>query len=208
MADNVLYEGVRGVTDLIVNPGLVNLDFADVKAVMSNAGRALMGTGEAEGADRAKQAVLHALENPLLEHVAIHDAKGCLVNIQGGSDLTLYEVDEITSCIRDQVHPDANLIFGSTFDESLRDRVRVSVVVTGLAKQQQRREKVVLRESTPSRIASLGADKENGGGQKGGVESTWRRPTGSVYSAANSEEAQEGGESAMTKAKKAFWKHW
>ena len=132
MADDVLYSGVRGVTDLMVMPGLINLDFADVRSVMIEMGKAMMGTGEAEGEKRALDAAEAAINNPLLDDVSLKGARGVLVNITGGPDMTLFEVDEACNHIRDQVDPEANIIFGSTFDEGLAGRVRVSVVATGI----------------------------------------------------------------------------
>ena len=132
MADDVLYSGVRGVTDLMVMPGLINLDFADVRSVMMEMGKAMMGTGEAEGDKRALDAAEAAINNPLLDDVSLKGARGVLVNITGGADMTLYEVDESSNHIRDQVDREANIIFGSTFDEGLSGRVRVSVVATGI----------------------------------------------------------------------------
>ncbi|WP_424811553.1 cell division protein FtsZ [Roseococcus sp. YIM B11640] len=132
MADNVLYMGVRGVTDLMVNPGLVNLDFADIRTVMAEMGKAMMGTGEAEGDDRAVKAAESAISNPLLEDTSMRGAKGVLINITGGLDMTLFEVDEAAMRIRREVDEDANIIFGSSVDESMNGRVRVSVVATGI----------------------------------------------------------------------------
>jgi len=132
MADDVLYSGVRGVTDLMVMPGLINLDFADVRAVMGEMGKAMMGTGEAEGEKRAMDAAEAAIANPLLDDVSMKGARGVLINITGGMDMTLYEVDEAANRIRDEVDPDANIIFGSTFDEGLEGRMRVSIVATGI----------------------------------------------------------------------------
>ena len=132
MADEVLHSGVRGVTDLIVMPGLINLDFADIRAVMSEMGKAMMGTGEAEGEGRAIAAAEAAINNPLLDDVSMKGARGVLINITGGPDLTLFEVDEAANRIRDEVDPDANIIFGSTFEEHLKGRIRVSVVATGI----------------------------------------------------------------------------
>ncbi len=132
MADDVLYSGVRGVTDLMVNPGLINLDFADVRSVMAEMGKAMMGTGEAEGDNRALEAAQRAISNPLLDDVSMKGAKGVLINITGGLDLTLFEVDEAANRIRDEVDPDAKIIFGSSLDESLQGRMRVSVVATGI----------------------------------------------------------------------------
>ncbi len=132
MADDVLYSGVRGVTDLMVMPGLINLDFADVRAVMAEMGKAMMGTGEAEGEGRAIEAAEAAISNPLLDEVSMKGARGVLINITGGPDMTLYEVDEAANRIRDEVDPEANIIFGSIFEENLEGRVRVSVVATGI----------------------------------------------------------------------------
>ncbi len=132
MADQVLYSGVRGVTDLMVMPGLINLDFADIRAVMSEMGKAMMGTGEAEGENRAVAAAEAAISNPLLDDVSMKGARGVLINITGGFDMTLFEVDEAANRIRDEVDPEANIIFGSTFDKLLDGKVRISVVATGI----------------------------------------------------------------------------
>jgi cell division protein FtsZ len=132
MADDVLYAGVRGVTDLMVMPGLINLDFADIRAVMSEMGKAMMGTGEAMGDKRAIDAAEAAISNPLLDDVSMRGAKGVLINITGGSDMTLFEVDEAANRIREEVDPEANIIFGSTFDEKLEGKMRISVVATGI----------------------------------------------------------------------------
>jgi cell division protein FtsZ len=137
MADEVLHSGVRGVTDLMVQPGLINLDFADIRTVMAEMGKAMMGTGEAEGDRRAISAAEAAISNPLLDDVSMKGAKGVLINITGGLDMTLYEVDEATNRIRDEVDPDANIIFGSTFDQTMEGRVRVSVVATGIDMEAQ-----------------------------------------------------------------------
>ncbi|WP_340269653.1 cell division protein FtsZ [Sulfitobacter pontiacus] len=132
MADDVLYQGVKGVTDLMVRPGLINLDFADVRAVMDEMGKAMMGTGEAEGEDRAIQAAEKAIANPLLDEISLRGAKGVLINITGGHDLTLFELDEAANRIREEVDPDANIIVGSTLDTELGGVMRVSVVATGI----------------------------------------------------------------------------
>ncbi len=132
MADDVLHSGVAGVTDLMVKPGLINLDFADIRAVMSEMGKAMMGTGEAEGDRRAIDAAEAAISNPLLEDVSMKGARGVLINITGGLDMTLFEVDEAANRIREEVDPEANIIFGSTFDEMLEGRMRISVVATGI----------------------------------------------------------------------------
>ena len=132
MADDVLHAGVRGVTDLMVMPGLINLDFADIRTVMSEMGKAMMGTGEAEGERRAVDAAEAAISNPLLEDVSMKGARGVLINITGGLDMTLFEVDEAANRVREEVDPNANIIFGSTFDEQLSGRMRISVVATGI----------------------------------------------------------------------------
>ncbi len=132
MADNVLYMGVRGVTDLMVMPGLVNLDFADVRSVMREMGKAMMGTGEAEGEDRAIRAAEAAISNPLLEDTNMKGARGLLINITGGSDVTLFEVDQAANRIGEEVDKDANIMFGMSLDESMQGRLRVSVVATGI----------------------------------------------------------------------------
>ena len=132
MADDVLRSGVRGVTDLMVMPGLINLDFADIRSVMTEMGKAMMGTGESEGENRALAAAEAAISNPLLDEVSMKGARGLLINITGGPDLTLFEVDEAANRIRDEVDPEANIIFGSTFDQALEGRIRVSVVATGI----------------------------------------------------------------------------
>ena len=163
MADDVLHAGVRGVTDLMVMPGLINLDFADIRTVMSEMGKAMMGTGEAEGERRAIDAAEAAINNPLLEDVSMKGARGVLINITGSTDMTLFEVDEAANRIREEVDPDANIIFGSTFDENLAGRMRISVVATGIeaeAQQEQAR-------------SAAGA---RGGGPDGGL-----RDTGSGY---------------------------
>jgi cell division protein FtsZ len=132
LADDVLYQGVKGVTDLMVKPGLINLDFADVRSVMDEMGKAMMGTGEAAGDDRAIQAAEKAIANPLLDEISLKGAKGVLINITGGHDLTLFELDEAANRIREEVDPDANIIVGSTLDDSMEGNMRVSVVATGI----------------------------------------------------------------------------
>ena len=132
MADEVLHSGVRGVTDLIVMPGLINLDFADIRTVMSEMGKAMMGTGEAAGEERAARAADAAISNPLLDEVSLKGARSMLINITAGMDLSLHEVDEVVNRVRAEVDPDANVIFGSTFDQAMDGRIRVSVVATGM----------------------------------------------------------------------------
>jgi cell division protein FtsZ len=132
MADQVLYMGVRGVTDLMMVHGLVNLDFADIRTVMAEMGKAMMGTGEADGENRAIRAAEAAINNPLLEDTSMSGARGLLINITGGEDLTLFEVDQAANRIREEVDEEANVIFGSAVDETLAGRIRVSVVATGI----------------------------------------------------------------------------
>jgi cell division protein FtsZ len=132
MADQVLHSGVRSITDLMVLPGLINLDFADVRTVMTEMGKAMMGTGEASGEGRALMAAENAIQNPLLDEVTLKGAKAVLVNITGGLDMTLLEVDEAANAISAQVDPEANIIFGAAFDPALNNTLRVSVVATGM----------------------------------------------------------------------------
>src|SRR5271170_5118253 len=150
MADQVLYSGVASITDLMVKEGLINLDFADVRAVMREMGKAMMGTGEAEGEKRAMAAAEAAISNPLIDDASMKGARGLLISITGGRDLTLYEVDEAATRIREEVDSDANIIVGATFDESLDGMIRVSVVATGIDQA------MAQRPATPdSRIAEV-----------------------------------------------------
>jgi len=158
MADDVLHAGVGGVTDLMVKPGLINLDFADIRAVMSEMGKAMMGTGEAEGERRAIDAAEAAISNPLLEDVSMKGARGVLINITGGPDMTLFEVDEAANRIREEVDPDANIIFGSTFDDRLEGRMRISVVATGIE---------VDKAIQPRPLISLVSDRSKDGARPG-----------------------------------------
>jgi cell division protein FtsZ len=132
MADDVLYAGVRGVTDLMVQPGMINLDFSDVKTVMSEMGKAMMGTGEASGEGRAVAAAEAAIANPLIDDVSLKGARGLIINITGGRDITLYEVDEAANRIKQEVDEEANIIYGTTCDDRLDGHVRVSIVATGI----------------------------------------------------------------------------
>ncbi|MEL6861133.1 MAG: cell division protein FtsZ [Pseudomonadota bacterium] len=132
MADDVLYSGVRGITDLMIMPGLINLDFADVRTIMKGMGTAMMGMGEGEGEGRALEAARSAIDNPLLDDVSMKGAKGVLINITGGYDMTLFELDEAANEIRREVDADANIILGSTFEPELEGRIRVSVVAAGV----------------------------------------------------------------------------
>ncbi|MDP3400925.1 MAG: cell division protein FtsZ, partial [Brevundimonas sp.] len=146
MADQVLHSGVRSITDLMILPGLINLDFADVRAVMSEMGKAMMGTGEAEGDDRALMAAQNAIANPLLDETSLKGAKAVLVNITGGMDMTLLEVDEAANAISAEVDPDANIIFGAAFDPALDGKIRVSVVATGMDEE-------VMAQTPPSTLS-------------------------------------------------------
>ncbi|RZJ97235.1 MAG: cell division protein FtsZ, partial [Brevundimonas sp.] len=145
MADQVLHSGVRSITDLMILPGLINLDFADVRAVMSEMGKAMMGTGEAAGDDRALMAAQNAIANPLLDETSLKGAKAVLVNITGGLDMTLLEVDEAANAISAEVDADANIIFGAAFDPALEGKIRVSVVATGMDE-----EVIVRAQPTPA----------------------------------------------------------
>ncbi|WP_170331752.1 cell division protein FtsZ [Ruegeria arenilitoris] len=147
MADDVLHQGVKGVTDLMVRPGLINLDFADVRAVMDEMGKAMMGTGEGEGEDRAIQAAEKAIANPLLDEISLKGAKGVLINITGSHDLTLFELDEAANRIREEVDPEANIIVGSTLDTEMEGKMRVSVVATGIDASETQAEVPVARRS-------------------------------------------------------------
>ncbi len=153
MADDVLYQGVKGVTDLMVRPGLINLDFADVRAVMDEMGKAMMGTGEATGENRAVEAAEKAIANPLLDEISLHGAKGVLINITGGYDLTLFELDEAANIIREKVDPDANIIVGSTLDINMEGTLRVSVVATGIDIKKAAVESPVARRSMAAPLA-------------------------------------------------------
>jgi cell division protein FtsZ len=154
LADQVLYSGVACITDLMVKEGLINLDFADVRAVMREMGKAMMGTGEAEGDKRALTAAEAAISNPLIDDASMKGARGLLISITGGRDLTLYEVDEAATRIREEVDQDANIIVGATFDESLDGMIRVSVVATGI--DQASAQRPVLSGLGESRLADIG----------------------------------------------------
>ncbi|AHJ67437.1 cell division protein FtsZ [Granulibacter bethesdensis] len=180
MADNVLYMGVRGVTDLMVAPGLVNLDFADIRTVMAEMGKAMMGTGEAEGENRAIRAAELAISNPLLEDTSMSGARGLLINITGGEDMTLFEVDQAANRIREEVDEEANIIFGSAIDESLNGKVRVSVVATGI-------------DSPANHMSSLSSERPRlvavGGGAAMPVDAVSPGPSLSAQSAEQAEAA-------------------
>jgi len=167
MADDVLHSGVRGVPDLMVVPGLINLDFADIRSVMSEMGKAMMGTGEADGEERARLAAEAAISNPLLDDVSMRGARGVLINITGGPDMTLFEVDEAANRIGEEVDAEANIIFGSAQDPALEGKIRVSVVATGIDIDANARPRPVLRvmeepPAQPKRIEPAPAEAERG----------------------------------------------
>jgi cell division protein FtsZ len=189
MADDVLYSGVRGVTDLMVMPGLINLDFADIRSVMTEMGKAMMGTGESADESRAIAAAEAAISNPLLDDVSMKGARGVLINITGGPDMTLFEVDEAANRIRDEVDPDANIIFGSTFDQSLEGTMRVSVVATGIDAEEVERPKPV----TLSVVSSQGKQAEQAKAQPAAAAAREERP---ATQPATAEAAQSGGQAA------------
>jgi cell division protein FtsZ len=167
-ADHVLLAGVQGITDLITTPGLINLDFADVKSVMQDAGTALMGIGSARGADRAIKAAELAIASPLLES-SIEGAHGVLLSIQGGSNLGLYEISDAAKLVEEAVHPDANIIFGAVIDDSLGDEVRVTVIAAGFAESQERKSAPVA-----SGVAPVEAEAPEAAGGK--PEESWLLP--------------------------------
>jgi cell division protein FtsZ len=147
-ADDILYQAVKGISDLIIVPGLINLDFADVKNIMSNMGMALMGTGVASGENRAVEAAQRAISSPLLEENTIQGAHGILLNITGGADLSLYEVNEASSLIQAEAHEDANTIFGTVIDEKMGDEIRITVIATGFED--------VMKKHIPANVTHLG----------------------------------------------------
>ncbi|HEY8963195.1 MAG TPA: cell division protein FtsZ [Alphaproteobacteria bacterium] len=157
MADSVLQSGVRGVTDLMVMPGLINLDFADIRCAMMEMGKAMMGTGEGQGERKAVEAAERAINNPLLDDISMKGAKGVIINITGGQDMTLFEVDEACNRIRDEVDADANIIFGSTFDDQLTGMMRVTVLATGIETEAARRGRPIRASNTTSAVAPQAA---------------------------------------------------
>lgn len=168
MADSVLQSGVRGVTDLMVRPGLVNLDFADIRTAMQEMGKAMMGTGESSGEKRAIESAEAAINNPLLDDVSMKGARGVIINVTGGYDMTLFEADEACNKIRDEIDPNANVIFGATFDESMEGKMRVSIVATGIDRENELRRRdgrglgTKLERATPNVTSS--APSVTGGG--------------------------------------------
>ena len=162
LADDVLYAGVRGITDLMIMPGLVNLDFADITTVMSEMGNAMMGTGEAEGENRAIKAAEAAISNPILENNSMRGARGVLINITGGHDMTLFEVDEAANRIREEAdNKDVRIIFGSTFSESLSGKIRVSVVATGIGGEKIKYFDVMQQNNVKSKAHQFTQDDSN-----------------------------------------------
>ncbi|MGB1106858.1 MAG: cell division protein FtsZ [Candidatus Puniceispirillaceae bacterium] len=155
MADTVLHQGVAGVTDLMIKPGQINLDFADIRAVMGEMGKAMMGTGEASGDGRATQAAEAAINNPLLDDISMQGASAVLINVTGGMDMTLFEVDEAANRIRREVDTDAVIIFGSTFDEKLEGVMRVSIVATGIEANLQTRERPTFIQAPITRKSTI-----------------------------------------------------
>ncbi len=173
MADQVLHSGVRSITDLMVLPGLINLDFADVRAVMTEMGKAMMGTGEGSGEDRALVAAQNAIQNPLLDEISLKGAKAVLVNVTGGLDMTLLEVDEAANAISSEVDPDANIIFGAAFDPALEGRIRVSVVATGMESEAVRAgEPAVRAPAQPAPAPARTAPPFSGRGPSPGAETS------------------------------------
>jgi cell division protein FtsZ len=138
-ADDILLQAVRGISDLIITPGLINLDFADVRTVMAEMGLALMGAATAQGENRAVEAAQKAISSPLLEDISIHGARGLLINITGGPDLGLHEVNEAATMIQEEAHDDANIIFGAVIDERMKDEIRVTVIATGFGERDEQR---------------------------------------------------------------------
>ncbi|WP_232496044.1 cell division protein FtsZ [Novosphingobium kaempferiae] len=169
LADEVLQQGVRSITDLMIMPGLINLDFADVRSVMGEMGKAMMGTGEGEGPNRALEAAERAIANPLLDGVSMQGAKGVIISIIGGDDMKLLEVDEAANHIRELVDPDANIIWGSAFNPDLQGKIRVSVVATGI-------------EQT-TEMAEIASRPLNLGASRGPVRPTYQAPAAPVYQA-------------------------
>jgi len=150
VADDVLRQAVQGISDLITVPGLINLDFADVKSIMAGMGMALMGAGRARGENRAIEATQQAISSPLLEEATIQGAKGVLINITGGPDLTLYEVNVASTIIRESADEDANIIFGAVIDENMRDEMKITVIATGFGEES-------ISVSSAAAVASLAA---------------------------------------------------
>ncbi len=157
--DEVLLQAVKGISDLINIHGLVNVDFADVKTIMSEMGMALMGTGIAEGENKALEAAQKAIASPLLEDISIEGAMGLLINVAGGSDMTLFDVNEAAEKIKSEAHPDANIIFGAVIDEALGDKMMLTVIATGFGREANNKEGKVIKQISPVRISNTSNDK-------------------------------------------------
>jgi len=149
-ADDVLLQAVRGISDLIITPGLINLDFADVRTVMAEMGLALMGAAAASGENRAIEAAQKAISSPLLEDISIQGARGVLINITGGPDLCLHEVNEAASMIQEEAHDEANIIFGAVIDETMTDEIRITVIATGFGEVKEEKKPASAPAPTPS----------------------------------------------------------
>ena len=156
-ADDVLLQAVRGISDLIITPGLINLDFADVRTVMAEMGLALMGASAASGENRAIEAAQKAISSPLLEDISIQGARGVLINITGGPDLCLHEVNEAASMIQEEAHDDANIIFGAVIDESLTDEIRITVIATGFGEAREEKKPAPSHLANTANVASIAA---------------------------------------------------
>ncbi len=161
-ADDVLLQAVRGISDLIITPGLINLDFADVRTVMAEMGLALMGASSASGENRAIEAAQRAISSPLLEDISIQGARGVLINITGGPDLCLHEVNEAASMIQEEAHDDANIIFGAVIDESLTDEIRITVIATGFGEVKEEKKPAPAPVPNVANIAAGGAEESQG----------------------------------------------
>lgn len=183
MADNILLQAVKGISDLITIPGLINLDFADVKTVMKETGMALMGTGSAEGENRALEAAKQAISSPLLENVSIAGATGILLNITGSSNMTLFEVNEACKLIQEEAHEEANIIFGAVIDDKIKDGLRVTVIATGFNREEEKKVVSIREEkSSPYMLRSWANYQRSKGGEKivaraeEGLEQRFDRP--------------------------------
>jgi cell division protein FtsZ len=160
-ADDVLLQAVRGISDLIITPGLINLDFADVRTVMAEMGLALMGASSASGENRAVEAAQRAISSPLLEDISIQGARGVLINITGGPDLCLHEVNEAASMIQEEAHEEANIIFGAVIDETITDEIRITVIATGFGEVQEEERKPAPAHSHPNVSVITSAPQKN-----------------------------------------------
>jgi cell division protein FtsZ len=176
MADSVLQAGVRGVTDLMLMPGQINLDFADIRSAMLEMGKAMMGTGEAEGERRAIEAAERAINNPLLDDVSMKGARGVIINVTGNYDMSLFEVDEACNRIRDEVDPNANIIFGSTFDDKMGDTMRVSVIATGIDAAEMKQRKPVPGNAIINAVTSQQQERKLERSTPKTEETSWSMP--------------------------------